>query len=41
MVNAAGVNASILYRSHMVKKGKKPKIRRGFVKDLAVEKIRP
>jgi len=41
MVNAAGVNASILYRSHMVNQGMKPKIRRRFVKELALEMIRP
>ena len=41
MVYAAGVNDSTLYHSHMVNQGKKPKIRRRFVKELALQVIRP
>jgi len=39
--NAAGVNASTLYHSHLVNQVKKPKIRRRFVKEIALAVIRP
>jgi len=41
MFNAAGINASILYHSHMVNQGKKPQKRRRFMEELALEMIRP
>ena len=41
MVNAAGVNTSILYHSHVVNQGKKTQTRRRFMKELALEMIRP
>jgi len=41
IVNAAGVNTSILYHSHMVNQGKKTQTRRRFMKELALEMIQP
>jgi len=41
MVNVAGVDASILFHSHMVNQGKKPQSRRKLMKKLALEMLRP